>query len=39
LGLACCLDLLGARQYNAVAGAFLSLDPVLESGSPQQMGG
>ena len=33
------LDLLGARQYNAVAGAFLSLDPVLESGSPQQMGG
>jgi RHS repeat-associated protein len=33
------LDLLGARQYNPVTGAFLSLDPVLESGSPQQMGG
>jgi RHS repeat-associated protein len=33
------LDLLGARQYNPATGAFLSLDPVLESGSPQQMGG
>ena len=32
-------DLLGARQYSATTGSFLSLDPVLESGSPQQMGG
>ena len=33
------LDLLGARQYDPATGAFLSLDPLLESGSPQQMGG
>jgi RHS repeat-associated protein len=32
-------DLLGARQYNPATGAFLSLDPVLEAGSPVQMGG
>jgi RHS repeat-associated protein len=33
------MDLLGARQYNPVTGAFLSLDPVLEAGSPVDMGG
>lgn len=33
------LDLLGARQYDPVTGAFLSLDPVLASGDPTQMGG
>jgi RHS repeat-associated protein len=33
------LDLLGARQYDPVTGAFLSLDPVFEAGSPLQMGG
>jgi RHS repeat-associated protein len=33
------LDLLGARQYDAVTGSFLSLDPVFEAGSPLQMGG
>jgi RHS repeat-associated protein len=32
-------DLLGARQYNPATGSFLSLDPVLEAGSPVQMGG
>jgi RHS repeat-associated protein len=33
------LDALGARDYDPVTGSFTSLDPVLESGSPQQMGG
>ena len=33
------LDLLGARQYNPATGSFTSLDPDLEQGSPQQMGG
>jgi RHS repeat-associated protein len=33
------LDLVGARQYNPVTGSFTSLDPDLEEGSPQQMGG
>jgi RHS repeat-associated protein len=32
------LDLLRARQYDPVTGGFLSVDPVLETGSPQQMG-
>jgi RHS repeat-associated protein len=32
-------DLLGARQYNPATGAFLSLDPDFESGSPLEMGG
>ncbi len=33
------LDILGARDYDPVTGAFTSLDPLLEAGSPQQMGG
>jgi RHS repeat-associated protein len=33
------LDLLGARQYNPATGSFTSLDPELEQGSQQQMGG
>jgi RHS repeat-associated protein len=33
------LDILGARQYNPATGSFTSLDPELEAGSPQQMGG
>jgi RHS repeat-associated protein len=33
------LDMLGARQYNPATGSFTSLDPDLEQGSPQQMGG
>jgi RHS repeat-associated protein len=33
------LDLLGARQYNPATGSFTSLDPLLEAGDPQQMGG
>jgi RHS repeat-associated protein len=33
------LDLLGARQYNPATGTFTSLDPILEAGSPLQMGG
>jgi RHS repeat-associated protein len=33
------LDLLGVRQYNPATGSFISLDPAMEVGSPQQMGG
>ncbi len=33
------LDVLGARDYDPVTGSFTSLDPLLEVGSPQQMGG
>jgi RHS repeat-associated protein len=32
-------DLLGARQYNPVTGAFLSLDPDFQPGDPLAMGG
>ena len=30
---------LGARQYDPVAGRFLSADPILETGDPQQLNG
>lgn len=33
------LTQLGARQYDASTGRFISVDPVFESGDPQQMGG
>ncbi|MFE0458386.1 RHS repeat-associated core domain-containing protein [Kitasatospora sp. NPDC058965] len=33
------LDLLGARHYDATIGRFLTADPVLEAGDPNQMGG
>lgn len=33
------LDLLGARQYDAAQGRFLSPDPMFEAGDPNQMGG
>ena len=33
------LDVLGARDYDPATGSFLSLDPILETASPQQMGG
>ena len=33
------LDVLGARDYDPATGSFTSLDPLLETGSPQQMGG
>ncbi|MFD0635939.1 RHS repeat domain-containing protein [Catenulispora yoronensis] len=33
------LSLLGVRDYDPVTGRFLSVDPVLESGDPAQMGG
>jgi len=33
------LVVLGARDYDPATGSFTSIDPVLEAGSPQQMGG
>ncbi|MBB2939394.1 RHS repeat-associated protein [Amycolatopsis bartoniae] len=33
------LENLGAREYDAVTGRFLSADPVFEAASPTQMGG
>ncbi|MET7620667.1 ricin-type beta-trefoil lectin domain protein [Streptomyces sp. NPDC005408] len=33
------LNLLGARDYDAVTGRFLSPDPVFQAGDPNQMGG
>jgi RHS repeat-associated protein len=33
------LVVLGARAYDPATGSFTSLDPLLEAGSPQQMGG
>ena len=33
------LVVLGARDYDPVTGSFISLDPLFEAGSPQQMGG
>lgn len=33
------LNLLGARDYDAVTGRFLSADPVFQAGDPNQMGG
>ncbi|PWI43707.1 hypothetical protein CK485_16480 [Streptomyces sp. ICBB 8177] len=33
------LDLLGARQYDPNQGGFLTPDPILEAGDPNQMGG
>ncbi|MEU9130709.1 polymorphic toxin-type HINT domain-containing protein [Kitasatospora sp. NPDC048540] len=33
------LSLLGARNYDAAIGRFLTVDPVFEAGDPDQMGG
>ncbi|MFF7357369.1 RHS repeat domain-containing protein [Streptomyces filipinensis] len=33
------LNLLGARNYDAVLGRFLTIDPAFEAGDPNQMGG
>jgi len=33
------LTIIGARQYDPTTGMFISLDPVLETNSPQQLNG
>lgn len=33
------LDIIGARQYDPATGRFTSADPLLNTGSPQQLNG